>query len=81
MYFCQPKNVGDSGTKFGGDESQVRLPVGTDEELFGVKNIRGASKHHLVVDVMAKTVGNFCKVLKTSCIGWFWAKVQTEPKQ
>jgi hypothetical protein len=81
VYFCQPKKVGDSGPKFGGDGSRVRLPVGTDEELFGVKNIRGASKHHLGVDVAAKTFDNFCKVLETSCIGWFRAKVQTEPKQ
>jgi hypothetical protein len=52
-----------------------------DKELFGVIDIWGAGKHHLGVDVAAKAVRNSCKVLKSSCIGYFWAKVQTKPEQ
>jgi hypothetical protein len=75
------EKVGDSGTKFDGDGSRVRLPVGTDEKLFWVVDIRSASEHHLSVDVAAKAVCNFCKVLRSSRIDWLWAEVQTKPEQ
>jgi hypothetical protein len=44
----------DLCTKFNGDGGQVGLLVGTNEQLVGVIYIRGASKHHLSVDVTAK---------------------------
>ncbi len=75
------EEVGDSGTKFDGDGSRVRLPVGTDEKLFWVIDIRSAGEHHLGVDVAAKAVGNFRKVLRSSRIDWLWAEVQTKPEQ